>query len=166
MPQFLAQRVGHRAPDGAIAKGLKVIEHVVEHAVPKRAQIGPVGGIKTLHGRHIGCRFVAADHIPVVKPVLSYPSAVRTARSSNGWDGRSLHGQAHDIVIAPKRPADILRFEGVGTVRTKPVGLAGLSRALAPNSPASRVTPMKSCPIRGPADRRVPGGPDPSSSVQ
>ena len=79
LPQFLAQRFRHGLPDGAVAKGRKMIEHVIDHAVPEGAQIGPVVGIKALVGRDIVRTFLLRHHIPVV-----IPSAPNTARSSTG----------------------------------------------------------------------------------
>ena len=42
--------VGNRLPDGPLADGLDIAQHLVQHAVRLRAEGGPIGGIEGLAG--------------------------------------------------------------------------------------------------------------------
>ncbi len=86
LPQFLAQRFWHRLPDGAVPKGRKMIEHIIDHAVSEGAQICPVIGIKALVGRDIVRTFLLRHYIPVVIPSASITVWSRTGRGAGGRD--------------------------------------------------------------------------------
>ncbi len=105
--QLAAHFVGHRTPDRTLTQRLKVVEHVVEHAVTKRAQAGPVGGIEATHATSDG--WPRGDQPS--KPCRQSESRQNVAVERRVRRRRSLHRQAHDVVVTPKRPADVMRLQ-------------------------------------------------------